>query len=55
MTNQHYIGWVRDSAGRVLSRSTKQIANAVTTMCGGCIPDADGLANTTPHVVVVFE
>ncbi len=55
MTNQHYIGWVRDSTGRVTSRPTKRIANAVTTMCGGGHTGEDGMGNTTPHVVVVFE
>ena len=28
----HYLGWVRDDRGRVLSRPVKHIANAVTTM-----------------------
>ena len=30
----HYLGWVRDEKGKVLSRPVKHIANAVTTMVG---------------------
>lgn len=31
----HYLGWVRDEKGKVLSRPVKHIANAVTTMVWG--------------------
>ena len=59
MIDKYYIGWVRannDGKGIVKSRPRKQIANAVTTMVGGGIPDPhDGLGNTTPHIVYKFE
>ena len=59
MIDRYYIGWVRsgtDGHGLVKSRPRKHIANAVTTFCGGGITDPrDGLGNTTPHVVMVFE
>lgn len=55
MTERYYIGWVRDSKGRILSRPRKQIANAVTSYCGGGIPDPkDGLDNTTPHIIYKY-
>ena len=37
MFAKHYIGWVRDEKGKVLSRPIKHFANAVTTMVGGVI------------------
>lgn len=59
MIDKYYIGWVRsgkERKGLVKSRPRKQIANAVTTMVGGGIPDPrDGLDNTTPHIVYKFE
>lgn len=58
MIDRCYIGWVRSNVGKglVLRRPVQQIANAVTTSCGGGIADPrDGLGNTTPHVVMVFE
>lgn len=59
MTNKYYIGWVRlgnKGKGLVKSRPRKQIANAVTTMVGGGIPDPrDGLGNTTPHIVYEYD
>lgn len=58
MTDKYYIGWVRsgtDGKGLVKSRPRKQIANAVTTMVGGGIPDPrDGLGNTTPYIVYEY-
>ena len=35
MFAKHYLGWVRDEKGKVLSRPIKHLANAVTTMVGG--------------------
>lgn len=55
MINKQYIGWVRDSQGRVVNRPVKAIANAVTTMCGGGHTGEDGMGNTTPHVVIEWE
>ena len=56
MTDKYYIGWSRDSRGRIKERPRKQIANAVTTMVGRGIADPrDGLGNTTPHIVYKFE
>ena len=56
MTDKYYIGWSRDSRGRIKERPRKQIANAVTTMVGRGIADPrDGLGNTTPHIVYEFE
>ena len=37
MFAKHYLGWVRDEKGKVLSRPIKHLANAVTTMVGGGI------------------
>ena len=51
----NYLGWVRDEKGRVLSRPVKQIANAVTSFCGGGYAGEDGLANTSPHVLAVWS
>lgn len=59
MTDKYYIGWVssgKDGKGLVKYRPRKRIANAVTTMVGGGIADlADGLGNTTPHIVYEYE
>lgn len=54
MISKHYIGWVRDSKGQVISRPVKHIANAVTTMCGGGHTGEDGIGNTTPHVTYEY-
>lgn len=55
MIERQYLGWVRDSTGRVTGRPVKAIANAVTTMCGGGFADpTDGLGNTSPHVLYEF-
>lgn len=56
MIDKYYIGWVRDSKGRIEERPRKQIANALTTSPPGCFADPhDGLGNTTPHIVYEFE
>ncbi len=56
MTDRKYLGWVRDSLGRVVSRPVKEVANTVTTMCGGGHTDPiDGMGNTTPYVLYVYE
>ena len=55
MIYKYYIGWVRDSKGRIEERPRKQIANALTTMTGGIADPRDGLGNTTPHIVYEFE
>ncbi len=56
MTDKYYIGWVRDSKGRIEERPRKQIANALTTMTAkGIAGPRDGLGNTTPHIVYEFE
>lgn len=59
MIDRYYIGWVRsgkDGHGLVKTRPRKRIANAVTASPpGGFADPRDGLGNTTPHVVMVFE
>ena len=56
MNNKYYIGWVRDSKGRIKGRPRKQIANAVTSKVGHSISDPrDGLGNTTPHIIIEYE
>lgn len=56
MNNKYYIGWVRDSKGRIKGRPRKQIANAVTSKVGHGISDPrDGLGNTTPHIIIEYE
>ena len=56
MIDKYYIGWVRDSKGRIEERPRKQIANTLTSMVGRGIADPrDGLGNTTPHIVYKFE
>ena len=56
MNNKYYIGWVRDSKGRIKGRPRKQIANAVTSKVGHGIPDTrDGLGNTTPHIIIEYD
>ena len=53
---QYYIGWVRDSKGRIKGRPRKQIANAVTSKVGHGISDPrDGLGNTTPHIIIEYD
>ena len=50
------IGWARDSSGIVTHRTFKcDISNAVTQFVCGGHADADGLANTTPYVLEVYE
>ena len=50
------IGWVRDSHGIVTRRTFRaDYCNAITTMVGGGHADADGLGNTTPYVMEVYE
>lgn len=54
MYKRFYIGWSRDSSGRITSRPRKHIANAITqATCGAHICE-DGLGNTTPYVVSEF-
>ena len=56
MNNKQYIGWVRDSKGRIKGRPRKQIANAVTSKVGHGISDPrDGLGNTTPHIIIEYD
>ena len=56
MTDKYYIGWVRDSRGRIKGRPRKRIANAVTSKVGHGISDLrDGLGNTTPYVVYEYD
>ena len=55
MFAKHYIGWVRDEKGKVLSRPIKHLANAVTTMVGGGHTGEDGLGNTTPYVLCEYK
>lgn len=56
MTDKYYIGWLRDSKGRIKERPRKQIAHAVTSKVWHGISDPrDGLGNTTPHIVYEFE
>lgn len=53
---QYYIGWVRDSKGRIKGRPRKQIANAVTSKVGHGISDPrDGLGNTTPYIIIEYD
>lgn len=53
---QYYIGWARDSKGRIKGRPRKQIANAVTSKVGHGISDPrDGLGNTTPHIIIEYD
>ena len=50
------IGWVRDCKGVVIHRTFRgDYCNAITSMVGGGHSDADGLANTTPYVMEVYE
>ena len=56
MTDKYYIGWSRDSRGRIKERPRKQIAHAVTSKVWHGITDPrDGLGNTTPHIVYEYE
>lgn len=56
MNNKYYIGWVRDSKGRIKGRPRKQIANAVTSKVGHGISDPrDGLGNTTPYIIIEYD
>ena len=56
MTDKYYIGWRRDSRGRIKDRPCKKIANDVTSKVWHGISDPrDGLGNTTPHIVYEFE
>ena len=56
MNNKQYIGWARDSKGRIKRRPRKQIANAVTSKVGHGISDPrDGLGNTTPHIIIEYD
>ena len=56
MTDKYYIGWVRDSRGRIKGRPRKRIANAVTSKVGHGISDPrDGLGNTTPHIIIEYD
>ena len=56
MNSKYYIGWMRDSKGRIKGRPRKQLVNAVTSKAGHGISDPrDGLDNTTPHIVYEYE
>ena len=56
MNNKYYIGWVRDSKGRIKGRPRKRIANAVTSKVGHGISDPrDGLGNTTPYIIIEYD
>ena len=56
MNNKYYIGWVRDSKGRIKGRPRKQKANAVTSKVGNSISDPrDGQGNTTPHIIHAYD
>ena len=49
------IGWVRDSKGRVTKRTLKDIVNSITTFAGGGIAGEDGLCNTQPYVLELYD
>lgn len=49
------IGWIRDSKGKIIDRPFKDICNAITTMCGGGHSGEDGLGNTTPYIIEIYE
>ena len=56
MIDKYYIGWIRDSKGRIKERPRKLIANALTSKAERGITDPrDGIGNTTPHIVYKFE
>lgn len=49
------LGWVRDSKGKVIDRPIKDSCNAITTMCAGGHTGEDGLGNTTPYAIELYE
>ena len=49
------IGWVRDSKGRITKRTFKDVVNSITTFAGGGIAGEDGLCNTQPYILDIYE
>lgn len=51
------MGWVRESTGkgRVIHRPIKQVCNAITSMVGGGHTGQDGMGNTTPYVLEIYD
>ena len=50
------IGWVRDSKGRITKRTIKDVMNTITTLAGAKgFVDSDGLGNTSPYVLDIYE
>lgn len=49
------IGWVRDRKGRITKRTFKDVVNSITTFAGGGIAAEDGLCNTQPYVLEIYE
>ena len=49
------IGWVRDSKGRITKRTFKDIANSITAFAGNGIADEDGLCNTQPYILEIYD
>lgn len=51
------IGWVRDSKGKVLRYTYKDVCNCLTTFCGGSgfADHNTGMANTTPYTMIIKE
>lgn len=49
------MGWSRDAKGRLRDRHIVKICNTLTSMCGGGRTGEDGLGNTTPYVIEVYE
>lgn len=49
------IGWVRDSRGRVTKRTFKGVVNSITTFAGSGIAGEDGLCNTQPYFLEIYE
>ena len=49
------IGWVRDSKGRITKRTFKDVVNSITTFAGGGIAASDGLGNTQPYILEIYE
>lgn len=57
MVRAKAIGWVRDSKGRVLRYTYKDVCNCVTTFVGGgkFVNKETGMCNTTPYVAIYRE
>ena len=55
MSMRTVLGWSRDKKGKIRNRHPSDICNAITSMCAGGHSGEDGLGNTTPYILEVYE